>query len=101
MEYDNEDKEDKRYKKQYSKKEFKQDVADAIDESKVRKAKGKKKLKPKPTGKYDTWSVSQLRSKLNEKKKNLLTKAGFPEGKLPRSKNDMAALCKKLKRKRW
>ena len=95
MDYDAEDKEDKHYKK----KEFKQDVDDT--ESKVRKAKGKKKLKPKPTGKYDTWSVSQLRSKLNEKKKNLLTKAGFPEGKLPRSKNDMAALCKKLKRKRW
>ena len=37
----------------------------------------------------------------DQKKKNLLTKSGFPNGALPRSKAAMISLCKALKRKRW
>jgi hypothetical protein len=94
--------------------EFKKDVAEAVTKG-VKGAKGKGK-KPKgakgkkPKGAVpaydtkrglDTWSVAELRKLLNGKKHNLLTKAGFPDGKLPRSKVGMIALCKKLKRKRW
>ena len=93
--------------KKLTREDFKKDVTDAVKKgiatgkqksTKAGKGGGKKK-----TGKtsYDSMKVSELRSFLNGKKTALLTKSGFPEGKLPRSKADMIALCKKLKRKRW
>ena len=105
MNYEDEDKEDKKYKKGYGRKEFKKDVAEAI-KPELEKMKFKKKKKtsvPKSSGKgmYASWGVGQLRKHLNEKKKALLTKAGFPDGGIPRSKDAMINLCKKLKRKRW
>ena len=108
MDYQDEDREDKKYKKGYGRKEFKKDVADAVkpELEKLKKKKGKKFTPPKPTkssgkGMYANWGVGQLRKHLNEKKKALLTKAGFPDGGIPRSKEAMINLCKKLKRKRW
>jgi hypothetical protein len=83
--------------------EFKKDVAEAV-------AKGVAKRKPKKRQLYkgkkgesglSSWSVAELRKLLNQKKHNLLMKSGFPDGKLPRSKLGMIALCKKLRRKRW
>ena len=90
-------------KKQNSREDFKKDLADA-----VKKAIPKKKDKVKQyikghkgNGGLNSWSVAELRKLLNQKKRNLLVKSGFPDGKLPRSKVGMIALCKKLKRKRW
>jgi hypothetical protein len=91
--------------KKSGREEFKKDLAEAIQ-------KGTKKVKKKKPATYATkgkgkkdglnsWSVAELRKLLNQKKHNLLMKAGFPDGKLPRSKVGMIALCKKLKRKRW
>ena len=105
MNYADEDKEDKKYKKSYGRKEFKKDVAEAVkpELEKLNKKKGKKSMPTKSSGKgmYASWGVGQLRKHLNEKKKALLTKAGFPDGGIPRSKEAMINLCKKLKRKRW
>ena len=114
MNYETEDKEDKKYKKGYSRKEFKQDVADAVKpvvEKMGKKGKGKKKgqtSKMEEAVKYPTtrkayakMSAAALRKLLVEKKKKLLTKSGFPEGGIPRSKAEMINLCLKLKRKRW
>ena len=103
MEYKNEDNEDKKYKKSYGRKEFKKDVAEAVKPEFEKFKKKKKTSVPKSSGKgmYASWGVGQLRKHLNEKKKALLTKAGFPDGGIPRSKEAMINLCKKLKRKRW
>ena len=105
MNYETEDKEDKKYKKSYGRKEFKKDVAEAVKPELANLKKGKKK---KPSGSsrgsknmYAGWGVGALRKHLNEKKKALLTKARFPDGGIPRSKEAMINLCKKLKRKRW
>ena len=75
------------------------------------KKKGKKKVKfnfekkEKKTmnGKayYANMSASALKKLLMEKKTSLLTKSGFPDGKIPRGKEAMINLCIKLKRKRW
>lgn len=104
MDYKNEDNEDKKYKKSYGRKEFKKDVAEAV-KPELEKFKKKKSKPPLPkssgNGMYAGWGVAQLRKHLNEKKKALLTKAGFPDGAIPRSKIAMIYLCKKLKRKRW
>jgi len=85
--------------------EFKKDIAEAVAKG---TRKGRKKTQvPKQTygkgkkGEYGGMSVAELRKLLNQKKHNLLMKSGFPDGKLPRSKAGMIALCKKLKRKRW
>ena len=93
----------KRTKRKLTREDFKKDVAEA-----VRKGIAKKTKKPKQIYKgkkgasgLASWSVAELRRLLNQKKKNLLVKSGFPDGKLPRSKVGMIALCKKLKRKRW
>jgi len=90
-------------KKKLTREDFKKDV-----EESVRKGLAKGKAKKKPVsykgaakGSLESWKVSDLRKLLNDKKRNLLVKSGFPEGKLPRSKAGMIALCKKLKRKRW
>lgn len=102
----------KRRKKKLTREDFKQDVADAVKKGMTKKTKKKPKKmykgdieKPKQIykakGGYAGMSVAELRRLLNQKKKSLLTKSGFPEGKLPRSKLAMIALCKKLKRKRW
>ncbi len=119
MDYKEEDREDKKYRKGYSRQEFKKDVAEAV-EPVVNKKKGKKaaamkalksamksksamKPKPYPTKRsaYAKMSVTELRKLLNTKKKKLLTKAGFPDGGIPRSKDAMVSLCMRLKRKRW
>ncbi len=110
MDYKEEDKEDKKYKKGYGRKEFKKDVAEAV-RPEFAKAKGKKKtavpVEPaKTTAKgtrssYAKMKVSELRKHLNDKKKALLIKSGFPDGTIPRSKEAMISLCLKLKRKRW
>lgn len=96
MQYDDAKPEEK--KKKLTREDFKKDVEEAVHRANKRK---KKPPVRKPRGQYSNMSVSELRSFLNQKKNALLTKAGFPEGKLPRSKVAMIALCKKLKRKRW
>ena len=78
--------------------DFKKDLEEAVKKGMKKPPRPKYK---KPKGAYAGWSVAELRKHLNEKKRALLTKSGFPEGKLPRSKVAMIALCKKLKRKRW
>lgn len=103
MNYTDEDKEDKKYKKGYSKKEFKKDVQEAVEP--VMQKMGKKKPIKKPTkklsGAYSKMSAGELRKFLQQKKNALLTKSGFPDGKIPKGRDAMVALCKKLKRKRW
>jgi hypothetical protein len=111
MNYDAEDKEDKKYKKGYGRKEFKQDVADAVKPvvekmGNAKKRQGKKKMEeavtyPTTRKAYAKMSAAALRKLLVDKKKKLLTKSGFPQGGIPRSKADMINLCLKLKRKRW
>ena len=95
---------DKKYKKGYGKKEFKKDVADAV-EPLIKKGKKQKPAAPKKKitkrSEYAKMSASELRKFLSEKKKALLTKSGFPNGSLPRGKEAMISLCMKLKRKRW
>ena len=103
MEYTAEDKEDKKYKgKGYTRKEFKEDVKEAV-EPVVKKAKKPKKKAKKGYGKssYKDMTAAELRKFINDKKKALLVKSGFPDGKVPRSKEAMINLCVKLKRKRW
>ena len=88
-------------KKKFNRKDFKDDVKEAVEEAqKGGKKGGKQTPKTVKKGAYSNMSVSELRQFLNSKKKALLTKSGFPDGKLPRSKVDMISLCKKLKRKR-
>ena len=111
MNYTEEDKEDKRYKKGYGKKEFKQDVQEAVKPLMKRSGKmkknlaeampGKKKMYPTKRSEYAKMSAAELRKLLSEKKKKLLIKSGFPDGSLPRGKEAMISLCMKLKRKRW
>lgn len=111
MDYKEEDREDKKYKRGYSKKEFKKDVAEAVEPvvMKGKKKKPKKKSSSmKPSAVYPTkrsayakMSATELRKLLNTKKKALLTKAGFPEGMIPRGKDAMITLCMRLKRKKW
>ena len=86
-------------KKKLTRADFKKDLTDAVKDG--MKMKGKGKTKKKGKGYYEGMSVAALRRELTTKKNSLLTKAGFPEGKLPRSKAAMIALCKRLKRKRW
>ena len=88
-------------KKKLTREDFKKDLTDAVKAGLKAKGKGKKAGKRGGKGFYEGMSVAELRSLLNQKKNALLTKAGFPQGKLPRSKVAMIALCKKLKRKRW
>ena len=108
MDYKEEDKEDKKYKKGYTKnsngngkppfgrKEFKKDVTEAVVE-----AKKPKEQKKKGRSSYASWSAAKLRTFIKEKRKALLVKSGFPDGGIPRSKEAMILLCNKLKRKRW
>jgi len=106
MDYQEEDKEDKKYKKGYGRKEFKKDVAEAVKPV-VQEAKSKKTVKkpkkkaPTKRSAYSKMSAAELRKFIREKKKALLIKSGFPEGGIPRSKEAMISLCMKLKRKRW
>ena len=88
-------------KKKLTREDFKKDLTDAVKQGMKAKAKAKPRKKAGGKGYYEGMSVAELRRLLTEKKNALLTKAGFPEGKLPRSKQAMIALCKKLKRKRW
>jgi len=91
-------------KKGLTREDFKKDLTEAVKEGMKKPKKHKKKSRAKKYGKkdsYDKMSVAELRKLLNQKKKNLLIKSGFPNGALPRSKVDMIALCKKMKRKRW
>ncbi len=111
-------------KKNLTREDFKLDLAEAVKKGmkkpkkpkkpkKHKKPKAEKLKAEKPKQKraarkskyagasYNNMSVAELRSFLNQKKKNLLTKAGFPNGALPRSKAGMISLCKALKRKRW
>ena len=102
MDYKEEEKEDKKYKKGYGRKEFKKDVADAVKPVVAEAKPKKKKVKP-PTRRsaYAKMSAAELRKFIRGKKKALLVKSGFPEGGIPRSKDAMISLCMKLKRKRW
>ena len=106
MNYTEDDKEDKKYKKGYSKKEFKKDVQEAVEPvmKKVTKKKPVKKpvkKRAKLSGAYSKMSAGELRKFLQQKKNALLIKSGFPDGKIPKGRDAMVALCKKLKRKRW
>ena len=90
-------------KKKLTREDFKKDVKDATiaaqEETKTTKPKKKAKLPNKD--KYSDWKVGELRRHVNEKKTALLKKAGFPDGKVPRSKAGLITLCRRLKRKRW
>ena len=103
MNYTEEDKEDKKYKKGYGKKEFKKDVQEAVEPLMKKKGKPQLAAKKRPTkrSEYSKMSASELRKFLSEKKKALLTKSGFPNGALPRGKEAMINLCMRFKRKRW
>lgn len=93
----------KKHRKKLTRDDFKKDVEEAVKRG-TKAIKFSKPAKVKRKGKpdsYDGMKVSELRKLLNEKKRNLLSKSGFPDGKLPRSKAAMIALCKKFKRKRW
>ena len=80
MNYNEEDKEDKKYKKGYGRKEFKKDVAEAVKPVVV--AQGKKEKKkaaaavsyPTKRSEYSKMSATALRKLLVEKKKKLLMK---------------------------
>ena len=87
--------------KKFTREDFKKDVSEAVEPllKKGKKAMPKA-LMPKGNG-YATMSAAALRKLLNDKKKALLIKSGFPDGAIPRSKAAMISLCKKLKRKRW
>jgi hypothetical protein len=100
MDYQQENQDKKR---KLTRDDFKKDVKDATIEAteETKKTKTKKKKKAPNKGKYSDWKVGELRRHVNEKKKALLTKAGFPEGKVPRSKAGLITLCRRLKRKRW
>ena len=89
--------------KKLTREDFKRDVAEAVKKG-IAKPKAKrapKASKYKKGGSYENMSVAELRRFINEKKKKLLVKSGFPDGGVPRSKAGMIALCKALKRKRW
>jgi len=88
-------------KKKLTREDFKRDVADAVKRGLQKPKRVRAKKANKYAGGYDGMSVAQLRKFLNDKKRSLLVKSGFPDGKLPRSKVAMITLCKKLKRKRW
>jgi len=87
-------------KKKLTREDFKKDVTDAVKKG-MKKPKKKRSTRTSGRTVYTGMKVSELRSHLNQKQNALLKKAGFPDGKLPRSKNAMIALCKRLKRKRW
>ena len=89
--------------KKLTREDFKKDVAEAVKKgiAKPKKKRAPKASKYKKGGSYENMSVSDLRRFINEKKKKLLVKSGFPDGRVPRSKAAMVALCKALKRKRW
>ena len=90
MNYQDEDKEDKKYKKGYGRKDFKKDVQEAV-KPEFEKLKGKKKAKSKaavsvPAGPklkkgtrstYAGMKVSELRKHLNGKKKGAANKVGL------------------------
>ena len=97
-----EEEHDHKKKKKLTREDFKKDVADAVKEG-LKKPKKKRAARASKYGDkgYANMSVAELRKFLNDKKRNLLIKSGFPNGALPRSKTDMIALCKALKRKRW
>ena len=107
MDYKEEDAEDKKYKKEskFGRKEFKKDVAAAVKplvaKGKVKKARAQFEKKARGRKAYAGWSAAKLRTFLNEKKKALLIKSGFPDATVPRSKDAMISLCVKLKRKKW
>ena len=105
MNYTEENKEDKKYKKGYGRKDFKKDVAEAVEPVVAKKMKMPKLEKPKKKitkrSEYSKMSATQLRKLVNDKKRALLIKSGFPDGKVPRSKDELINLCMKLKRKRW
>ena len=78
-------------------------VEDAVKKG-MKKPKKKRAARASKYGKkasYDNMTVAELRKFLNDKKRNLLVKSGFPNGTLPKSKAAMITLCKQLKRKRW
>ena len=83
--------------------DFKKDVTEAVKKgmAKPKKKRAAKASKYKKGGSYDDMSVAELRKFINEKKKKLLIKSGFPNGGVPKSKAAMIALCKAMKRKRW
>ena len=91
-------------KKKLTREDFKQDVADAGKKGVGAARKAPKKAASrgrKAAGAYGNMKVAELRAFLNDKKKRLLIKSGFPNGALPRSKAAMVQLCKALKRKLW
>jgi len=99
MEYKEETKPHKSRQK-LTREDFKKDVKEAVEE-KMEPPKAKKPKKKVTKGKYSDWKVAELRRHVNEKKKALLVKAGFVDGKVPRSRDGLITLCRRLKRKRW
>lgn len=93
----------KKKKGKLTREDFKSDLAEAVKKgmTKPKKKRAARKSKYGKAGSYDNMSVAELRTFLNQKKKNVLIKSGFPNGALPRSKAAMIQLCKALKRKRW
>ena len=55
-------------KKKFTREDFKKDVKEAVQDAKEKKPQKKRGSKSKKNG-YESWSVSELRKKLNDKKK--------------------------------
>ena len=94
-------KEEVQPKKKFTREDFKKDVSEAVEPLLKGKPKAPKMPKAAKANGYASMSAAALRKLLNDKKKALLVKSGFPDGAIPRSKAAMISLCKKLKRKRW
>ena len=100
MEYE-ESKEDKRAK---GRKQFKKDVAEAVEEGNIAAKKKEKRggwhkvkrQKKGKAGKYDGQSAADLYQKVKQKRDELLAKKGIPM-KIPRSKARLVEICKKLR----
>ena len=80
--------------------EFKQDVTEAIKNSKPKRrrkkaTKGKIGKKSK-AGKYDTLSAKEMYQMVKQKRDMILSKKGIP-AKLPRGKSALIDICKKIK----
>ena len=84
-------------KKKPGREEFKQDVTEAIKNSKPKRRRKKAtKGKKSKAGKYDTLSAKEMYAMVKQKRDMILSKKGIP-AKLPRGKSALIDICKKIK----
>ncbi len=100
MEYE---KEDKKKKGKPGRKEFKEDITEAIKNAKGKKKEkrgGWKKIKRKKkvkASRYDDMSAKELYQLVKQKRDMILGKKGIP-AKIPRGKAALKEICKKIKK---